>query len=240
MLLLDTGNSLFNASGRPSATADPSQAVLPIEAMNLLGYDAMALGEQDLAAPLEVVQARLSEATFPFLSANLDPTGLLPNVQPYLLREVDGHTVALIGLTARLPEERIQTLGADPVFAGGALESVQKIVEEIGDQAEIIIVLSTLSQNSNALLAEGVAGLDAIIGIAGGGLVKPQVVVGPAGDQVVLHASGSQGKALGVLVLHFDAAGSVISFSGEQVDLNPQVADEPAMVRLMQKYGVRP
>ena len=73
-----------------------------------MGYEAMALGGRDLDAPLATVRARFKEAGFPFLAASVQPSGAqddgaLPNVQPYLLRRMGRHTIAVVGASAGQP-----------------------------------------------------------------------------------------------------------------------------------------
>jgi len=65
--LLDAGRTLM---GPVPVTIETKGGVI-IEAMNMLGYDAMTVGEHDLQLGLEVVREREEEAEFPFLSANL-------------------------------------------------------------------------------------------------------------------------------------------------------------------------
>jgi 2',3'-cyclic-nucleotide 2'-phosphodiesterase (5'-nucleotidase family) len=243
VLLLDSGDSLFKRS-EAAASTDSKQGALPIEAMNAMGYDAMALGVMDLA-PVSVVQARFQEADFPILSTNADLAGALPRlseqklVQPYLLRQMDGHTVAIIGATSEVARQRAQALGIaltveDPV------DAVRRTVEEVRDRADIIILLANLDQQINVLLAREVAGIDVIIGSYKSGQIRPATVEGPEGT-VVLHASGVQGEYLGVLSLHFDAAGHIGSFEGfaEPLTLD-KYADDPDIVRLIHQYATRP
>jgi len=236
VLLLDSGNSLYAL--RASATTDPSRGALPVEAMNAMQYDAMALGEMDLAASSEVVRARFGEASFPILSANVGPAGALPNVQPYVLRSLDGHRVAVIGVTGDIPAARLQTLGIS-LTVESAQEAVRRAVEEVRSQAEVIILLSNLPRTENAKLAQEVAGLDVVIGAYGGETVKPQTVEGPEGT-VILCAAGPQGKSLGMLTVHLDAQGRVVTFTGQSYSLTPQYADDPEMVQIMGKYKVKP
>ena len=237
VLLLDSGNSLYT-SGKPSATSDPSGGALPVEAMNAMKYDAMALGEMDLAASSEVIRARFGEAAFSILSANVGPAGSLPNVQPYLLRSIDGRRVAIIGVTGPIPAARLQTLGIN-LSVEDALEAVRRTVEEVHSQAEVIILLSNLPRTENLKLAREVAGLDVVIGAYGGEVVKPQTVEGPEGT-VILCAAGAQGKSLGMLLVHFDAQGRVVTFTGQSYSLTPQYANDPEMVQIMAKYNVKP
>ena len=237
VLVLDSGDTLF---GHPGTTdpADNQHDVLLVQGMNVMGYDAMALGTMDLA-PVPVVTARFEEADFPVLSANVGPDGALPNVQPYLLRQVEGHTIAIIGVMAQVAEQRAQAYEMDltiedPVDAG------QRTVKEVRDRADIIILLGNLDPETNASLAREVAGIDAIIGLYKSGQVRASEIDGPEGT-VVLQASGIQGEYLGVLSLHFDAAGRVASFTGQALPLTADsYADDPEMVRLMYEHATTP
>ena len=70
-LVLDAGDSLVGDQDPALKTQGKSS----VEAMNRLGYDAMALGPADLALGLETLRARMAEAKFPMLSANAVVTG---------------------------------------------------------------------------------------------------------------------------------------------------------------------
>jgi 2',3'-cyclic-nucleotide 2'-phosphodiesterase (5'-nucleotidase family) len=237
VLVLDSGDTLFVRSMN-AIPADSKQGGLLVAAMNAMGYDAMALGTTDLA-PLPVVKARFEEADFALLSANVGPDGALPNVQPYLLRQVEDHTVAIIGITAPEAQERAQAyeMGltiADPVAA------VRRTVQEVRRWADIIILLGNLDQETNIALAQEVAGLDAIVGLYQSGQIRATAVEGPEGT-VVLQASGVSGEYLGVLTLHLDAAGRVASFTEQALPLQADIyADDPAMMRLMREYVTKP
>ncbi len=231
-LLFDTGDTIF---GRPPS--DNSQGELPLRAMGLMGYQAMALGERDLGAPAEVLRERFEQAGFPILSANLGPADLLP-LQPYILLEAEGHTIAIIGATATRAEQRSGKVGAD-LTVTKPLEAIPPLVEELRDQADVIILLSNLIQKTNLTLAQEVPGIDLILGTRD--MTPPaqvQQVDGPDG-RVVLQGSGQRGEQLAVLRVYFDEAGRVVRVEGEAILLNTQYADDPQMVQLLQEYGVK-
>lgn len=78
--------------------------------MNRMGYDAAAIGNHDFDFGVDALRARAEEADFPFLSANLRDreTGEIPDfVEPYVIREVNGIRVGIIGLTTL--ETRVDT-----------------------------------------------------------------------------------------------------------------------------------
>lgn len=233
VLVLDSGDTFF---GR--ASPDQSKGALPIAAMNAMGYDAMALGANDLGAPAEVLGEHFQEADFALLSANLGPGGVLP-FQPYTLLEVEGHRVALIGATSTRAENQSKLVGKTLEVEHG-YDIVQQTVAQLRDQADVIIVLSNLSHGNNQRIATEVPGVDVILGSKDSGSPNhAQQFDGPQG-LVVLHHPGSRGQYLALLTLHFDAAGRVASFNGKGLLLTNQYADAPEIVALLQGYGIKP
>jgi 5'-nucleotidase/UDP-sugar diphosphatase len=77
-----------------------TQGKVIAEAMNLIGYDAMTLGEVDLQLGEEILRQRIAESQFPVLSANVTvaSTGSL-FAKAYVVLEVGGRKVGVIGLT---------------------------------------------------------------------------------------------------------------------------------------------
>lgn len=154
LLLLEAGNSLFGQQ-----VADDSQGRIPIAAMNLMGYSAMTLGQAELQAGAAVLRERASEARFPFLGANL-PAGL--PAKPYVLVNVGGRDVAVLGLTnAETP--LIPAVGG-AIAVGDPLEAARRYVPALRQQTTIVIVLSNLGKEMDQRLAREVPGITAIIG----------------------------------------------------------------------------
>lgn len=96
-LLLDAGD-IFQ--GTPVGTLTKGEAI--IHAMNMLGYDALGIGNHEYDEGVENLRRLSKIANFPFLSANtIDAkTGKTADyVKPYVIKEVQGLKVAIIGLT---------------------------------------------------------------------------------------------------------------------------------------------
>ncbi|HDQ72269.1 MAG TPA: bifunctional metallophosphatase/5'-nucleotidase [Chloroflexi bacterium] len=215
--------------------ADDDSGKLIVRAMNAMGYDALALGTTEVAA-LPVMRARFQEVDFPVLSANVGIRGALPNVQPYLIVEMDGHTIAIVGAT----DERIDQLGDQvglPMEVESAVEAVQRTLQEVEERADIVVVLSNLDWQVNETLAQEVPGIDVIIGASRRRL--NEAVTGPEG-LVVLQAAGTRGEYLGVLTLGFDGAGRVAAFDARHVALTPNYDDDPEIARMIRERGTGP
>ncbi|PSU36867.1 bifunctional UDP-sugar hydrolase/5'-nucleotidase UshA [Photobacterium phosphoreum] len=80
--------------------SDLQDAEPDFKGMNLLGYDAMALGNHEFDNPIEVLRKQQQWATFPMLSANIyDKNTGKRLFQPYQIFEQQGIKIAVIGLT---------------------------------------------------------------------------------------------------------------------------------------------
>lgn len=71
-----------------------------MDIMNVIGYDAMALGNHEFNFGTDLIKKIEKEAKFPILSANVYKKGTDENfVKPYTVKEVSGVKVGILGLT---------------------------------------------------------------------------------------------------------------------------------------------
>ena len=101
VLLIDSGDTIQGSPlesfhGRKNnQPRDPMMLV-----MNSLKYDAMAVGNHEYNFGLKVLEKARQEAQFPWLSANTYETKTgKPHYQPYLIRNVAGVKIGILGLT---------------------------------------------------------------------------------------------------------------------------------------------
>ena len=200
--------------------------------MNSMRYDAMALGEGDLQIlGVSAIQQRIEEADFPVLSANVFLAGtdrLL--TRPYVVREVGGHRIAIIGLTghATLPGVEIRD----------ALETAQESVDLVREHADILILLSHAGLALNRQIAQELHELNLII--SGGGQELTAVPEFTDGGPVLVHADspspGHAGRRIGVGTWYFDADGRLTQQNWRSVALTPDMPDDPAMLEWVRQH----
>ncbi len=235
VLLLDAGNSIYGDEYPTQHT----QGAVAIAAMNLLNYDAMALGAGDFQLGLETLRARIAEAEFPILSANvLVAETNQPFVTPYIFKDVGDYRVAILGLTdvenlaTVLGEDAQEFELLDPV------ETAQQLVAELRPQADLIIALSHLGTTRNRQLADTVPGIDVIVG----GLVRyrsEEPWRSPANGTLLVEAdvpsTGHAGRRIGVLRLQLEEGG-IADYAWTDVALGPEYSDDPEMSALLERY----
>lgn len=222
VLVLDAGNALTTDQ---LLTASTEGAVM-IEGMNRMGYDAMTLGDQDFRWGPDIIKARMGEARFAVLSVNVYVGGTNSLfARPYVIKEMAGHRVAVIGVTSKNllaflpPGNRVPVLVADPV------ESVRRTMSDLAGQADIIIVCSNLGFQQDRELAASVPGIAAIVG-GNPGVLLPEPFREPTHGTILVQA-GYQGEWIGQLTLHVNEAGEVVSYSGKTIALGADFVDDP-------------
>ena len=113
-----------------------------ITAMNYMGYDAMTLGNHEFNWGIPTMQTILSQAEFPVLAANVtDAAGELVTGAGWTIVERNGIRVAIIGVvTPDVPIWDGGKEGIDDAVYEAANVAVGQAIDEIGDQADVIVV----------------------------------------------------------------------------------------------------
>jgi 2',3'-cyclic-nucleotide 2'-phosphodiesterase / 3'-nucleotidase len=101
VLLIDSGDCIqgtpleYYHNKKNNTPTDPMML-----AMNALSYDSMTVGNHEYNFGLNVLEKARSEAKFPWLSANTYNKGTnQTHYQPYIIKEVGGARIAVLGLT---------------------------------------------------------------------------------------------------------------------------------------------
>jgi len=166
LLLLDAGDLLFRAYdyGDDPDIALAFQGKKIIEAMNVMGWTALGLGEKDFALGTDYLKDLAKTADFPFLSANvLDAKTNKCVFEPYSVVKVNGLRVGItsvIGTDTDFKAKRQEELGiklADPENALAA------VLNELHGKADFIVVLAHTGTNDARFLAKEFDGIDLII-----------------------------------------------------------------------------
>jgi 2',3'-cyclic-nucleotide 2'-phosphodiesterase/3'-nucleotidase len=104
VLLLDSGDTIQGSPLEQFVHVRWSEPSPTIAAMNLIGYDAMAVGNHEFNFGLEVLRRAEQQAEFPFLAANAVDESGQPAFPPHVVVEVESVRVGLLGLvTPNIP-----------------------------------------------------------------------------------------------------------------------------------------
>ncbi|GAB4344025.1 MAG: hypothetical protein Kow0089_20270 [Desulfobulbaceae bacterium] len=204
LLLVDAGGMLFPKPAVPPSLyrAQTAQAAGLVEAMARMGYDAVGIAPQDLAAGAAFLLDRPPGATLPWVSANLaEPDGSRLLFPPYVIRQADSLRVAVIGLTG-VPQNTQPSLRRDYRLLSWE-DGLTSALEQIKGRADMVVLLSSLDEQANRKIAETFDTIHLIIqsGHATGTL-RPMLV-----GNALLTRIGSRGKQLGRLDIDWHPPG---------------------------------
>jgi 5'-nucleotidase / UDP-sugar diphosphatase len=223
VLLLDSGDAIGD-----TLIAAETKGKAVVEMMNLVGYDAMTIGNHEPDFTPEELRARMSEARFPFLAVNLfDKHGKL-FAEEFLVREVGAVKVGILGLA--YPNTPLTTAGknVEGLQFKGQVETARSAVPRMkAAGADIVVALVHGGLGAEKKLAEAVPGIDVIVGGHSHNRTEQNVEVG----RTIVVQAGAHGQDLGRLDLSLSDGRIVrhrvnlIVLDHEHVDSDPEAAE---------------
>src|SRR5712691_10692 len=116
-----------------------------IDAMNTLGIDAAAIGNHEFDWSVDTLRARMSEAKYPFLSANITNTAgtARPDwATPWTLVTKNGVKIAVIGLTTTETPTSTASRNIQGLAFGDGAQAIKRYLPEARAAADFVIVVA--------------------------------------------------------------------------------------------------
>lgn len=224
-----------------------------IDAMNNLGLDAVCAGNHEFDHNWQNAQEQFGRANFPILNGNIfvKATDKLVWNNPYIIKEVNGIRIGIIGLHERFAfydttsDEMIQG-----IEARDEKQYLRRYVAELKGRADIIVLLIHLgipgtqsttgaadvvrNHKADIELAKSVSGIDVMItGHPHSGIRDPLVSNG-----TLIVSTDAYTIELGKLELTYDKKlDKIVSYKNHLNYLfDDEVPDDPAMLAVIAKW----
>ncbi|MDX2162814.1 MAG: 5'-nucleotidase C-terminal domain-containing protein [bacterium] len=242
VLLLDSGDrftgSLYHQQYRG---ADQ------VQLMNVLGYDAMTLGNHEFDDGEAVLLSFVGGLEFPVVSANIEWGSfaeLAAAVAPYTVLDVNGQQVGVIGLTTN--DTTVTSSPSPEIGFGDYLPAVESAVAELTEQGvNKIILLTHIGIQFDLELLPQLSGVDVVLGghshtlfsssarASGENSTYPVAVETAAGETVYYAQNGANNQYVGRLDVQFDAEGVITSINGDAIFLSRYITPDPAVEAIL-------
>jgi 5'-nucleotidase / UDP-sugar diphosphatase len=167
-LLLDGGDV---NTGVPES--DLQDAVPDFKGMNLMGYQAMAVGNHEFDKPLAVLKMQRQLAQFPMLSANIYENGQRM-FEPYKVFNLGGLRVGVMGLTTEDARKMALPDNVAHLDFRSPIAEARTVVPELRAKADVVIAATHMGHYENGQhgtqapgdveLARAVPGIDLVVG----------------------------------------------------------------------------
>jgi 5'-nucleotidase len=218
---------------------------LAVQAMNLIGYDATAIGNHEFDDGPAVLARFIREARFPVVATNIDVThepALNRLIRSFVTLQVGGQKIGIVGYTTEETPALSKT-GKRVVFLRPetALTGAVAILKFQG--VNKIIAVSHAGFNRDKQVAAAVDGIDVIVGGHTNTLLSntargaqgpyPVVVKSPSGKPVLVVQAYAFSRYVGQLEVAFDKAGVPVKWKGDLVPVSFDIAKHPKMEALI-------
>lgn len=206
-------------------------ALFLMDGMNLLGTDAVAVGEADLRYGLSFLRENARAKKLPLVCANLIEVSTdKPVFQPYRIVDVGNVKVGVFGL---ITDRGNYGPSADSLKVDVPAESAERVVKELRAKgADVVVLLSQLGKVESEDLVVSVDGIDAVIV----GRNTPLLRKGRMIKNTVACYGGEQGQNIGQTVLTLDSKNRMTTGSNDAYRLGPEIPDKPEVLELVKAF----
>lgn len=217
-----------------------------VQIMNLLGYDAMTLGNHEFDNGDEILAQFLDGLEFPVVNANIDASNspvLADKWTPTAIVEVGGQQIGVIGLTtAETPG--IASPGPELLWSDDYVNIVNEAAADLTAQGVNKIILLTHTGISVDLdMLPQLENVDVVVGghshtlysntYRGAADEYPLEFETASGEPIYYVQAGANTIYLGRLDVEFDAEGVITSASGDTILLSKYITPDADMSDLI-------
>lgn len=225
-LIIDGGDSPYNTD-----LANISLGKSSVDVMNAQGYDATVLGNHDFDYSFDNLLSLAERANYAMLSANTYwKDGTYPEqFEPYIIKEVDGVKVAIVGLTDDGSKATTHYANTQDIEFHDQWEVGREVVAQADAEADVVIMLSHLHGGNNTVPTK-IDGIDMEIGggndIFGRPLnIEGTVVVNPGGVGTCVNQTNLNLKD-----------GKVLGYTFNQIILSSDVPEDAEVKAIIEDY----
>jgi 5'-nucleotidase / UDP-sugar diphosphatase len=240
VLLVDSGDLVIG-----TAMSTVFRGAPDIDAMSLMGYDALALGNHDFDFGLDHLRELKKQAHFPFLCTNVTPkeSGVC---ERYVVKKVGELRIGLLGLISRkgFPDvfdaNVAKQLSFEDPFA-----ATRSAIAALKGQVDVIVAVTHEETDDDLALAQAVPEIDVIVGghtpgfdgliLNGGKPLQGRVAVPPRTP--IFIKSHQQARTLGRLDLVIDRTGRAAE--AKNLPIDDSLPEAPKVAALVADYTRR-
>jgi len=215
----------------PEQAGEHDVAWFMMDAMKMLGTDAVGVGERDLKYGIAWLKAQQKRSGLPMVCANLIDKKTGKTVfPPFLVKKVGTVKVGVFGLIS----DKVDLGPArDSLSTQDPLASAKKAIADIRKSgATVVVLLSQLGKVESEDLATAVPGMDAVIT----GRNVPMIQKGRLIKNTVVCYGGEQGQYVGRTVLTLDKHGKVTTGDNDMSILSPEVGEKPEILTVVKSF----
>lgn len=221
-----------------------------VEFMNMIGFDAMAVGNHEFDDGPSVLADFIDAAEFPVISGNTvvaeAEESLAGKIEEWTIVERGGERIGILSVVAT--DTDVTSQGGPNVTFEDEIEYLRDAVTRMeGEGINKIVLLSHVGLARDREIASAVDGIDVIVGghshtlfsnTEEGAEPYPVMVANPSGTDVPIVSAYAYSKYVGELEITFDDDGNVVAASGDTILLDSSVEPDPQIAARVEELAV--
>jgi 2',3'-cyclic-nucleotide 2'-phosphodiesterase (5'-nucleotidase family) len=220
-------------SGNPLVDQYPEKGYPIVDIMNRTGYVLSSVGNHEFDYGQEVLNGRIKQAEFQFISANIrygDGSTLTP-VAPYKTFNIDGVTMAVLGLT-EVGSRGIPSTHPNNVTGLKFMSPIKTVGEYLSlRNSNVFILLSHIGVERDVDIAEKYPEVDVILG----GHSHTKIDSGMIKNGVLITQASAKLDYVGETRISVKK-GKIVGKSNRLVNLNKLEDEDPEVRKLIDAY----
>lgn len=223
--LLDCGDSPYNTN-----IANLFEGLSTVTVMNVMGYDATAMGNHDFDYAFSILQRNASVANYEFLSNNtVLKNGKTPDfMKPYIILDIQGVKIGVAGFTDDTSKLYTHWSNTTDIDFLPDIEAAKKTVAELEPKTDVIIALSHL-HNKNPEAAK-IQGIDITVG-GGNDLAGPPTLFG---DNYMINP-GKHAEALNQININL-LNNKIVGINVSQIFISQNLPEDPGVAAVVKSF----
>jgi hypothetical protein len=198
-----------------------------------IGIDAVNVGELELALGLDYIKDLQKKYDIPFVSANIvdDKNKLL--FDPYVIKEVDGLKVGIIGImgtTSDVAKKMKEIAGSLTVL--DPIKTTEARVAELKGKVDYLIVMTHQHIGRNWIIARKIEGVDLVVG----GHHKQKLKTPYHANNTYIVQSGEKGQHQGMFEVEIAPDGTK-TVTSTLAPMSDKIADDPDVKAMIDQYN---
>jgi hypothetical protein len=215
----------------PEADTHRDVAWFLMDAMKVLGTDAVGIGERDLRFGVAFLREQLKRTSLPMTSANLfDSRTNKTLTAPYIIKKVGNVRVGMFSL---ISDESNLGPGKDSLRVEEPSAAARRIIPEIRKKgADVVVLMGQLGKIECEDMVSSIDGIDVVII----GHDAPMLQKGRTIKNTVACYGGEQGQYLCRTELDLDAKRHMTRGDSEAIMLGPEFVEKPEVLKLVKSF----
>lgn len=239
VLFLDSGDRFNKGDLAPLKTRGEAMSAM----MQAMSYDALIPGGHDFTFGSKRFLELVDKYSLPQLCANCVWAGNMKpkNVVPYKIYELNGVTVAIIGITGSISHQTrtgyimkdVDGLLEVRWETSEIVESIKSMLIDLNEKADIIVLMTHLGQKVDRELARALPRIDLIAG--GHSHDTFDKLVFDEQSQTVIQHSGVWGFTIGEIIFTWDGK-KIVDRKARVIKITPDMPKSAELEAMRKSY----